>query len=82
MSSRTSLLRVNRVRHQNARLLEVLYLACALLLGVLLAATTLAAAPLTQAPAPRLNEQVRHPQATPPVVHIAPRTAVAEFDSK
>jgi hypothetical protein len=40
---RTSLHRISGLRRHNARLLELLYLACALLLGALLAATTLAA---------------------------------------
>jgi hypothetical protein len=44
MSARTGLLKVNRPRAAHARLLDVLYLACALLLGALLAATTLSAA--------------------------------------
>jgi len=44
VSSRTVLLKVSRAHQQRARLLELLYLACALLLGVLLAATTLNAA--------------------------------------
>lgn len=43
ISPRTNLLRVNVLHRRTARLLELLYLACALLLGALLAATTLAA---------------------------------------
>jgi len=83
MASRTTLLRGNRLRQQNARLLELLYLACALLLGALLAATTLAAAPLPPTDAARQrDEHGRHPQAMSRVVHDAPRTPVAGFDSK
>jgi hypothetical protein len=82
MSPRTTLLRGNRLRQQNARLLELLYLACALLLGALLAATTLAAAPLPPAHARQYDEHKRQPQAMSRVVHVAPRTPVAGFDSK
>ena len=46
MSPRAGLPRIDGLRRHHARLLELLYLACALLLGALLAATTLAAAPL------------------------------------
>jgi hypothetical protein len=42
MSPRTNHPRANGLRRHHARLLEMLYLACALLLGALLAATTLA----------------------------------------
>lgn len=82
MSSRTSLLRVSRPRWQQARMLELLFIACALLLGTLLAATTLAAAPLQRTNVPRTNEHGRHARAMSPVVHIAPRVAVAKFDVK
>lgn len=44
LSPRASFPRTARLRRHNARLLELLYLACALLFGALLAATTLAAA--------------------------------------
>lgn len=80
ISSRTSLPRINRLRPQNARLLELLYLACALLLGALLAATTLAA-PLQRTHTCRRDERGRISGAMTHVVHSAPRTAVAECDS-
>jgi poly(3-hydroxybutyrate) depolymerase len=82
ISSRTSLLRAGRTRRQNARLLELLYLACALLLGALLAATTLAAAPLRRDDVLQWNEHGRQHRIMSPVVRIAPRVAAAEFDSK
>jgi hypothetical protein len=84
MSSRASLLRVNRIHCQHARWLELLYLACALLLGALLAATTLAAAPLQPAHARTRVEQRRPPRAESRVVHPAPHAAAIHnaFDSK
>ncbi|HEY0098712.1 MAG TPA: hypothetical protein VGB76_07125 [Pyrinomonadaceae bacterium] len=83
ISSRAGLLKVNRPRSQHARLLELLYLACALLLGALLAATTLSAAPLRRAHTRPHDEHVRQRAATMPrVVHPATRAGVAEFDSK
>jgi hypothetical protein len=78
-SSRTSLLRVNRLQRQNARLLELLYLACALLLGALLAATTLAM-PIRRPQTFRRDERAQIRRATSPVVHLAPCAAPAEFD--
>jgi hypothetical protein len=81
ISSRTNPLRVNGMRRQNARLLELLYLACALLLGVLLAATTLAA-PLRR---PHIDCRVERGginQAVSPILHVAPRTAAAQSDSQ
>ena len=44
MSSRTNFSGVNRLRPQRARLLELLYVAFALLLGTLLAALTVGGA--------------------------------------
>ena len=82
VSSRTVLLKVNRTHRQRARLLELLYLACALLLGVLLAATTLNAAPLRRAHARQQDENGRHAVEVSRVVHRAPRAVVAEFGSK
>jgi hypothetical protein len=84
LSSRTNLLRVNRPQRHQAHLLELLYLACALLLGALLAATTLAAAPLQTTHDPgRRGEHVRHARATmSPASRLAPRAAMAAFDSK
>lgn len=84
MSPRTGLLRISRPRCRNARLLELLYLACALLLGTLLAATTtLAAAPLRQTSARSPGEQRPTPRAVSRVVHIAPRAdAVTESGEK
>jgi hypothetical protein len=81
MSSRTSFHRATRLRHQQSLLLELLYLAFALLLGALLAATTLAAASLQQTHARQRSEHV-HPPSVSPTVHLAPRAAVARFDSK
>ena len=81
ISPRTSLLRVNRPRLRNARLLELLYLACALLLGALLAATTLAA-PLQRAHTCRRDERGRIRHAVSHVVHNAPCAAVADFVSQ
>jgi hypothetical protein len=82
ISSRTVLLKVNRAHQQRARLLELLYLACALLLGVLLAATTLDAAPLRRADARQQDEHGRQAVEVSPVVRLAPRAAVAESASK
>jgi len=76
MSSRTTLLRGAPPRHQHARLLELLYLACALLLGALLAATTLAAAPLPQPHARQRDEsRQQHPRAMSSVIRVAPPAA-------
>jgi hypothetical protein len=80
MSSRTSFHRAARPHQQHARLLELLYLVCALLLGTLLAATTLAA-PLQQTHVRRRGEG-GHPPSISPALQVAPRTAVAEFDAK
>jgi hypothetical protein len=73
ISSRTSLLRVNGTRRPHARLLELLYLACALLLGALLAATSLAA-PLQRTHACGRDERGGINRAMSPVLHVAPRT--------
>lgn len=80
-SSRTSLLRINGMRRQNARLLELLYIACALLLGALLAATTLAA-PLQRTHADGRDEGAEINRAASPVLHLAPRTAAAKSGSR
>ncbi|HEY9402624.1 MAG TPA: hypothetical protein VIQ24_08010 [Pyrinomonadaceae bacterium] len=82
ISSRTVLLKINRPHRQRARLLELLYLACALLLGALLAATTLDAAPLRRADARQQDERAQHAVEMWPVVHLAPRAAVAESGAK
>ncbi|HEY0081688.1 MAG TPA: hypothetical protein VGB61_02765 [Pyrinomonadaceae bacterium] len=82
VSSRTGLPRVNRPsRRRDARLLELLFLACALLLGALLAATTLAAPPPT-AHARRRDEHRQPPPLPSPVSHHATLSVGAEFGAK
>ncbi len=80
VSSRTGLPGGNRPsRRREARLLELIFLACALLLGALLAATTLAApAPLSTEHARRRDEHKQSPRRSSPVSHHAPLTPGAE----
>lgn len=92
VSSHANALTIGRPRRRQARLLELLYLACALLLGALLAATTLAAAPLRPANAPgaplrpgnarATHERGRHRRIASPVMRVAPRVAADKFDSE
>jgi hypothetical protein len=83
VSSRTNLSEVNRVsRRRTARLLELLFLACALLLGALLAATTLAAAPLHTAHARRRDDDRQPLRLSSPVSRHAPLTVGATPGAK
>ena len=83
VSSRTNLSEVNRVsRRRTARLLELLFLACALLLGALLAATALAAAPLHTAHARRRDEHGQPQHLSSPVSQHAPLHVGASVGAK